>query len=1062
MTSEDPNHGDFCRVCRCESTPLRPLFYPCMCTGSIKYIHQDCLVRWLQYSKRHTCELCNHRFKFAPIYASGTPRFVPPRVLLVGLINSVRRSVIGWLHLLLVCVAWLVVVPLTACRIYRCLFTGSVSSLLALPLNMLSTQHLLWDCLQGLAIVILALAAFLGYISLREQLLQGGAPAWLEQTLAGENGAAEGNERRQFFPDLLNLFGAANGVGFAVDELPDEPVEPANVPDISENRTNNTSSDNSPRPSSSTSLATETSHDTRPSEVSNPNQTAPALPMQPQNSGWTATGFSEDEGDAEADEDVNDEAEGDAAADGAADDAALGEAMNWDRLLGLDGSLAFLEHVLWLIALNTLFVVIFAFCPYHVGQFTVLGFKLDNLITATHMEGLTTSLVGYLIIAGFLISLHCVLKLFGLQRPSYWFGLGYVYLKVALISLFEVGIFPILCGFWIDACTLSLFNASLANRVSVFHYAPVAFTFIHWAVGMLYVFYMASLLLLTRSVVRPGVLRFVRLFNDADYKPIHDMIMQPLHIYTQRLIATFSAWGILIVFMLWVPIEAVRRVLPGFLPFQLAVAHENPLDYSVEIILVQVVLPFLLDVQAKAAVRQFLRLWCICVGVILGMRSYLVGDVPFKPGDWIVNEDGSETPFISSGSPSGSGQSASSQSNARRSSSPLATRGTPVPAAEDPMNGQPEPEPAGPQAPDDRDDMGDAFPRYVPYKRPRLFRLRLVALCFVVVFSLMLLSSALLIVPVAIGRLTFALFSTRTNPRHDAVALVTGVTVLGLLFRLSLCLPVFLTALRRSFCILAARLSRLLCWSRPLRVLRIWTRSGTTCEIAIPRPALPPPMSSLRNTNNRGEEGEEPITLKLIHTLIFLFGLVQMVAIIVLFLVILPVCLGLLINLTFIAPFQVGPRKTLYIGFWEHWIFGIMHLKVGILLTLVGPTWWLRRRLEACQNELLQNRYRARAFRLLSELAPLLVCVGSGLTVPYLLAHYTAHRIGLEMEFTLRFIYPALFALIVLLVLGLLEIRHLQTLYTRIKDEKYLVGRRLVNFGSTAPADKPIAAIERQ
>ncbi|CAH8638649.1 unnamed protein product [Heterobilharzia americana] len=77
MTScgEDKANSDFCRVCRCEGTASKPLFHPCLCTGSIKYIHQDCLVRWLEYSKRNTCELCNHRFTFTRIYASGTPRF---------------------------------------------------------------------------------------------------------------------------------------------------------------------------------------------------------------------------------------------------------------------------------------------------------------------------------------------------------------------------------------------------------------------------------------------------------------------------------------------------------------------------------------------------------------------------------------------------------------------------------------------------------------------------------------------------------------------------------------------------------------------------------------------------------------------------------------------------------------------------------------------------------------------------------------------------------------------------------------------------------------------------
>ena len=58
--------GDICRVCRCEATQDRPLFHPCICTGSIKYIHQDCLLQWLKYSKKEFCELCNHRFSFTP------------------------------------------------------------------------------------------------------------------------------------------------------------------------------------------------------------------------------------------------------------------------------------------------------------------------------------------------------------------------------------------------------------------------------------------------------------------------------------------------------------------------------------------------------------------------------------------------------------------------------------------------------------------------------------------------------------------------------------------------------------------------------------------------------------------------------------------------------------------------------------------------------------------------------------------------------------------------------------------------------------------------------------
>ena len=35
------------------------------------------------------------------------------------------------------------------------------------------------------------------------------------------------------------------------------------------------------------------------------------------------------------------------------------EELTWERLLGLDGSLVFLEHVFWVVSLNTLFIVVF-------------------------------------------------------------------------------------------------------------------------------------------------------------------------------------------------------------------------------------------------------------------------------------------------------------------------------------------------------------------------------------------------------------------------------------------------------------------------------------------------------------------------------------------------------------------------------------------------------------------------------------------------------------------------------------------------------------------------------
>lgn len=48
----DDSDADVCRVCRMEGSKQRPLFHPCHCSGSIRYVHQECLIEWLRVSKK--------------------------------------------------------------------------------------------------------------------------------------------------------------------------------------------------------------------------------------------------------------------------------------------------------------------------------------------------------------------------------------------------------------------------------------------------------------------------------------------------------------------------------------------------------------------------------------------------------------------------------------------------------------------------------------------------------------------------------------------------------------------------------------------------------------------------------------------------------------------------------------------------------------------------------------------------------------------------------------------------------------------------------------------------
>ena len=349
------------------------------------------------------------------------PKRIPLRLVLSGLVGTVGRlgsfltfvmlyimftfdrAVQFWLHYTLVAVAWLGVVPLTACRIYRTLFTGSVSTILSLPINVFSTENIMADILQGCAVVTLTLLAFIGLVWLREQILHGGGPVWLEP-----EGGLQGDQAAHAAPEDVPQEGDGEarhegGEGALQDE---EGEAPAGVP-----------------------------QEPAAPEILDPAQEADLPGEGGEGDQWNPM-------------------EWDRAA----------EELTWERLLGLDGSLVFLEHVFWVVSLNTLFILVFAFCPYHIGHFTLLGLKVKAGMHGVHFSGLLVTMTGYCMIGISLALLHAFASLLRFRRSARALGLCYVVVKVALLLVAEILAFPVICGWWLDICSLSLFDATLKDR----------------------------------------------------------------------------------------------------------------------------------------------------------------------------------------------------------------------------------------------------------------------------------------------------------------------------------------------------------------------------------------------------------------------------------------------------------------------------------------------------------------------------------------------------------------------------------------------------------------------
>jgi E3 ubiquitin-protein ligase MARCH6 len=116
------DEGDYCRICRGEATDELPLFYPCKCSGSIKFVHQDCLMEWLSHSQKKYCELCKTPFRFTKLYDHRMPQTLPLPVFIRQLCIHAVRNTLTWIRYLLVGIVWLGWLPWSIRQVWRGLF----------------------------------------------------------------------------------------------------------------------------------------------------------------------------------------------------------------------------------------------------------------------------------------------------------------------------------------------------------------------------------------------------------------------------------------------------------------------------------------------------------------------------------------------------------------------------------------------------------------------------------------------------------------------------------------------------------------------------------------------------------------------------------------------------------------------------------------------------------------------------------------------------------------------------------------------------------------------------
>merc|ERR1719370_2040193 len=160
-----------------------------------------------------------------------------------------------------------------------------------------------------------------------------------------------------------------------------------------------------------------------------------------------------------------------------------------------------------------------------------------------------------------------------------------------------------------------------------------------------------------------------------------------------------------------------------------------------------------------------------------------------------------------------------------------------------------------------------------------------------------------------------------------------------------------------------------------------------------------------------------------------------------------PLLFGLLLEVVVLTPVRVPLHQSPLYFIWQDWALGAMYTKITVALTFMGPDWWLKESIEQLYQDGIRNLNLSRVVKNL--VIPSVKTLGLSLSIPYLLSHGLAPAI-ISSEATLilvqRRIYPALLFSSALVIFFTVQTRQFKKLVEHIKNDRYLVGRRLVNY----------------
>ncbi|TKA66794.1 hypothetical protein B0A49_10601 [Cryomyces minteri] len=231
-------------------------------------------------------------------------------------------------------------------------------------------------------------------------------------------------------------------------------------------------------------------------------------------------------------------------------------------------------------------------------------------------------------------------------------------LKVILIISIEMIVFPLYCGMLLDFALLPLFqDATAATRLEFAMRAPWTAGFVHWFVGTCYMFHFALFVSMCRKIMRSGVLYFIRDPDDPTFHPVRDVLERNVSTQLRKITVSALVYGALVIVCLGGVVWSLCYVFEGILPIRWT-SNKPVLEFPIDLLLYNFLTPVVLKFfRPSHGLNVVYEWWFRKCARALRLSHFLFGERRedeeghYVPRIWSrfvtgeeKNEEGDETP----------------------------------------------------------------------------------------------------------------------------------------------------------------------------------------------------------------------------------------------------------------------------------------------------------------------------------------------------------------------------------------------------------------------------------